>query len=434
MKITIVSLLFLLIYSSLIKAQSITISEINYRSANNPDPGDWIELHNYGTTPVNIGGYTIIDSSSNSNAFPIPPNTILAAGAYLVIANNQIDFNTIFPSVSNYIGNTTFSLGKNGEIITLKDANSNIVAVAEYLTTAAWPKGANGEGRTLELKNQNSASALNSPTAWRDGCMLGSPGAAPTPCNDPILISEINYNSDSNLNIGEFVELFNNSTNAINLTGWYLQDGKDTITNRFYFLQNTTLAPGGYIVASNDTAALHNYHGILPNERGNFTFNLSNGGEIIRLFNPFDVLKFSVHYNDSIPFTDSADGMGYTLELKSKLGYMNEGSNWFAGCKGGSPGVAYTPICKPIFGTGISEINTSTIFNYYTANNNVYIEHANNEIFTTTIYSISGQNLGTFKNYALGKSKITLPSIPGLYIIECANSKSSFRFKTLINN
>jgi hypothetical protein len=415
------------------QAQSITISEINYRSANNPDPGDWIELHNFGGTPINIGGYTIIDSTVGSFAYTIPANTTLASGAYLVIAKDQTQFNAIHPSVSNVIGNFTFSLGKTGEIITLKNATANTVAIAEYLTTNVWPKGANGEGRTIELINQSTNGGLNNPTAWRDGCMLGSPGAAPTPCNDPILISEINYNSDTLLNMGEYVELLNNSSTAINLTGWYLQDGKDTVTNKFYFLQNTILNPGAYILVSNDTASLHKYHGVLPNEKGNFTFNLSNGGEIIRLFNPFDVLKFSVHYNDSIPFTDSADGKGYTLELKSKTGYMNEGSNWFAGCRGGSPGVAYTPNCKPIYALGLTQLNTDKDFMYYTAPSGLYVQNEKQQYFEANVYTLSGQLIAHQKASKNNDVKINLPSYNGILILECKTKHSISKYKILYN-
>ncbi len=414
-----------------VQAQSINITEINYRSANKPNPGDWIELHNYGATAVNIGGYTIVDSGLTSNAFTIPPNTTIQAGGYLVFVKDQPNFTSIHPTVSNYVGEFTFALSKDGEIITLRNTANAIVAQAEYLTTNSWPKGANGEGRTLDLINQAGVNTLNNPIAWRDGCMLGSPGSAPVPCNDPILISEINYNSDTLLNQGEFVEILNNSTSPINLTGWYIRDGKDTVTNKFFFLQNTIINPGAFIVISNDTASLHKFHGVLPNEKGNFTFNLNNGGEIIRLFDPFDVLKFSVHYNDSIPFTDSADGKGYTLELKSKTGYMNEGSNWFAGCRGGSPGAAYTANCRLIAPLGIYNLIQNKNFSYYIQGKTVHISNTNNEKFTTNIYNIMGQKTATAT--LATNATLALPTnASGIYMVECIGNNSLGKFKIFI--
>src|SRR4029077_17492407 len=48
------------------------------------DPGDWAELYNAGTDPVDISGWVFRDNM-NADSSVIPANTTLAAGAYYVI-------------------------------------------------------------------------------------------------------------------------------------------------------------------------------------------------------------------------------------------------------------------------------------------------------------------------------------------------------------
>jgi hypothetical protein len=202
--------------------------------------------------------------------------------------------------------------------------------------------------------------------------MNGSPGAASTPCNDPIIFTEINYNSDTLYNHGEFVELKNTTGATINLTGWALRDRRDTVTNVFYFPSGTTLAAGAYLVASNDLTAFSSFHAAVTNVVGPLPFSFGNGGEALRLFDAAGVLRFSVFYNDSLDWTIDADGTGKTLEILSQTGNMNEGSNWFAGCILGSPGAAYTSPCfvsiDDNFTTPVS-VASSIINNELTINN-----------------------------------------------------------------
>ncbi len=423
-------ILILSLNATIVQAQNITISEINYHSADKPNPKDWFELHNTTATAINIGGYTLSDTNAGTTPYLIPANTILPANGYLVFVSDQISFSSIHPGVTNFYGNLTFSLNNNADIIRLKDATGNLIVEAGYLDKNPWPQGADGEGRTLELINQNSTTNLMDVSSWRDGCMGGSPGTAPVLCNDPIVFTEINYNSDSLLNMGEFVELYNNSTNAIDLTGWYLQDGVDSATNKFYFYQNTILNPGAYLLVSNDTAALRKFHGKLPNQIGDFSFNFSNGGEVIKLVNPFDILKFSVHYNDSIPFTDSADGDGYTLELKSKTGNMNDGTNWFAGCKGGSPGVAYTPNCRLIAPLNISSNKELSNFEYYITPDKIKINNKLNVPFIVRIYTMEGKLIYN-QNYNQQNASIATNHLAGagIYIMQCITKDAQSSFK-----
>jgi hypothetical protein len=379
-------LLFIFINGG-INAQSITISEINYKDDPTIEAGDWFELHNFGTSNIDISGWVVIDSLGNS-PYTFPPSTIINAGAYLVVYSSNSKFTAIHPTVTNKIGSFSFKLNTFDSLI-VKDANNNIVVKAVISDGKFWPDGADGEGRTMELINQNTNTGLNSYTAWRDGCMKGSPGTAPQlDCLDPIIFTEINYNSNDTFNISEFVELYNNTNNDINLSGYFLKDGIDSVNNIYIFQPGTILKAGNYLVVSNDTMALKNYKSYPMQLFGNFNFNLNNGGELIRLYNPGGKLTFSMHYRDTLSWTDSADGLGYTLEIKKYNGRTNDGANYFAGCKLGSPGLIYNPTC-------ITNINSNLLDKikvYPTiANDNINIENAEGIFTNCRLIDINGR-------------------------------------------
>jgi hypothetical protein len=78
----------------------------------------------------------------------------------------------------------------------------------------------------------------------------------------------------------EWIELYNRSTSAVDLTGWALADAID-----FTFPSGTILPAGGYLVVSNNAAALQaEYPGIAI--VGNFDKSLSNSGDRIVLLAP----------------------------------------------------------------------------------------------------------------------------------------------------
>jgi hypothetical protein len=346
--------------AKLAKAQSITISEINYKSDATVNPGDWLELHNYGASPITLDGWKIVDTGVGSVPFTIPTGTNLAAGAYLVLCRNSSfgNFVNTFPGVSNRIPAFSFKLNGTDQV-NITDAANNSVLTINYSSNGAWPNGADGEGHTMQLRNESTNMGLSNASSWRDGCMFGSPGTAPqADCNDPIIVSEINYNSDSLKDQGEFVEFYNRTSSPINMAGYYIRDKWDSVLNTFTFPAGTVLGPNDYIIVSNDSASFKKFHNIVAGKFfGNFPYSLNNGGEVIRLYKPNNQLLFSMHYNDSIPWTDSADGKGYTLEFKNYAWLCNEGVNWFAGCLGGSPFKAYTTPCQPFYPLSISALS-----------------------------------------------------------------------------
>ncbi len=92
---------------------------------------DWIELHNSGTTPVNLGGFYLTDTLANINQFQIPSGTTIPAGGYLLIwADNEPLQNGVTPGQLH----TNFRLSSAGEEIALHTPDGSLV---DYVTFAA---------------------------------------------------------------------------------------------------------------------------------------------------------------------------------------------------------------------------------------------------------------------------------------------------------
>jgi Lamin Tail Domain/Secretion system C-terminal sorting domain len=423
---------FLLLFAFASNAQSITISEINFKSALSFDTKDWVELHNFGATTIDLSNWKLVDTAIASVAYNIPVGTSIAPSARLVICKNLGTFtaayNAIGVTVTNKIGNFGFTIGSEDRLLLKNAANATIVT-ADINDSYTWQKGGAGGGRTNELVNQSQNTSLTSGADWRSSCMFGSPGAAPSTCVDPIIITEINYNSNDTFDQGEFLELFNNTNSPIDLTGYYLRDGSDTLLasgiNKYDFPAGKILPAGGYLVISNDTNKAKAYHSNLnsSNLLGNFNFNLANQGEMIRLFDPNFRIKFSIQYNDTIPWPLLPDGSGFTLELIQKNGLYNDGSNWESGCKLGSPGGPKTSPCLPVYPLSVQNDFLKSAVRIYPnpSSGLLHIIADGQELESILITDISGKTALTQKavSAAIDISSIT----PGLYWVTVFNKQ-----------
>jgi CotH kinase protein/Lamin Tail Domain/Chitobiase/beta-hexosaminidase C-terminal domain/Divergent InlB B-repeat domain len=321
-------------------AANIKVTEINYHSDSSTDSGDWIEIYNSGTTSINLSDWTFRNSTVYGD-YQIPTGTVLNSGAYLVIAENTILFSNEYPDVTNVVGPFSFDLNNGGDNISLTDLQENTIFNFSYDDTPQWPCTADGYGRTLELKTNNSNPSLAA--SWFDGCMGGSPGGPYQSCDPDIIISEINYKSATNANAGDWIELFNNTNNAIDLSGWLIGESTGNI---FQIPQGLGLAQNSRIVIYQDNVLFSSQFPLVSNKTGPMIFGLNGDGDVIRISDSTGKLVMSVCYNDTAPWPLTPDGGGYTLEYNLNAANVNDGVNWFAGCPGGSPGTAYNANCS----------------------------------------------------------------------------------------
>ncbi len=153
-----------------------------------------------------------------------------------------------------------------------------------------------------------------------------------------IVINEINYNSPSSPNSGDWVELFNPNSNEVDISGWVLLD-----ESAYFSTPNSTvLQPNSYLLLVENEAAFKSAYPWASNYLGSFGdgvqgFKLSNDSELIQLKNAkLDVID-SVRYDDELPWPVDADGTGKTLQLVSHLLDNALPSSWKANAP--TPGV-----------------------------------------------------------------------------------------------
>lgn len=416
----------LILFNSPAHSQTITFSELNYNSDSTINSGNWVELFNYGTVQLDIGNWVVKDDD-DLHIFTIPSGTILQPGGRLVITDDIVKFQTQHPFVTP-IGNIPYSFGNDGDQVRLFDNYGLLKVFMQYADSTPWPPAPDGTGRTLELLDP--LESPDSASNWFVGCIGGSPGTAFVPCNDPIVFGEINYNSDSLKDSGDWVEIWNHSPGSINLTGWSFKDSNDD--NIYFFPANTQLPADGRLVLIHDTALFFSRHPAVTNWVGPFDFNVSSNGELIRLFDHLGKLKFSVVYNNKGNWPDSADGKGYTLELLDPNGNVNSPDNWFAGCPEGSPGYAYTPNCN----VGIEDVSTQQLQLYNNlTDHSILIEAPGNGSYSggkISIYNLYGEEV----LYSLLHDNITWIDVSymaaGLYIVKLSSGKNFLTRKFIV--
>ena len=131
------------------------------------------------------------------------------------------------------------------------------------------------------------------------------------PVRSEVLINEIMYHPASTNPREEYIELFNTSSNDVNLTNWRITRGTE-----FTFATNTIIRAGGYLVVAANRATFQGLYPTVTNVVG-------------------DYLQIVVHgYPDRnlTNFNNTLGNSGNTLELHDATGdevdhveYANEG-------------------------------------------------------------------------------------------------------------
>ncbi len=154
--------------------EQVVINEINYKSPNDFDSGDWIELYNNGSQTVDLSGWVLADEGDPEKVFVFSNGTYLYPGQYLVVASKISTFRSVFPSIRNVIGDLSFGLSGSGETIWLYNNSGVLIDQVRYDIRTPWSPLACGFGPSLELKSPSLDNALGN--NWGTGEKGGTPG------------------------------------------------------------------------------------------------------------------------------------------------------------------------------------------------------------------------------------------------------------------
>ena len=136
-----------------------------------------------------------------------------------------------------------------------------------------------------------------------------------------VVINEIFYDPPDNTQPIEFVELHNPGAQAVDVSGWRLEDGV-----AFSFPGTTSIPAGGYFVIAENSAAFQARFGFAPG--GVFTGGLSSDGERLQLRNSVGTLVDEVTYGVGFPWPTAAKGTGSSMELIHAALDNDLGGSW----------------------------------------------------------------------------------------------------------
>ncbi|RLD81699.1 MAG: hypothetical protein DRJ15_03760 [Bacteroidetes bacterium] len=176
-----------------------------------------------------------------------------------------------------------------------------------------------------------------------------------------IVITEIMYNPPESGNDSlEFIELYNNGADAVDLTDFEFVNG---VT---YTFPAVTLNPAEYLVVGINATALASTFGITAYEWTSGA--LSNSGELIQLYDASGMFVDSVHYDDYLPWDTLADGFGPSLTLCDANLDNGLAENWaasteFAAINGAGDTIWATPMagCSMIMPTANFKAADTTV-------------------------------------------------------------------------
>lgn len=214
----------------------LAITEIMF----NPIGGDdfeFIEFKNRGANALDLSGLTF----DSGLTFTFPGGSLLAPGAFFVIARNPAQFATRYPGVT-VRGTFTGNLSNGGEQLSVAHALGTPIFSLTYGDHAPWPVAADGNGFSLvPLNFTDPSNAAN----WRASANInGSPGADDPAVSIPrVLVNEVLTNGAG----VDFIELHNPNAAAVNIGGWFLSDDPGT-PKKYAIPAGTTIPAGGYVV------------------------------------------------------------------------------------------------------------------------------------------------------------------------------------------
>ncbi len=218
---------------------------------------EFIELANISDTTIDLTGVRFAQADTVDGrqgvVFPFAPQT-LRAGERMVIVRDRQAFASRYGSqvriadradASPGAGVYTGGLSNGGELLTLLDAQGEVIEQFEYDDSGAWPGRSDGKGSTLERTNPSLDGG--SPSSWRNSLSFGgTPGAEDTQVSPRVVINEVLTHTD--LPQVDAIELLNVSDQSVSIAGWWVSDNDQNYFEYGIGFLEPALPPGGYRV------------------------------------------------------------------------------------------------------------------------------------------------------------------------------------------
>lgn len=222
----------------------VIFSEIDWKGSGENSSYEWIELYGNSSTSVNLEGWTIEKKDSNGKlSFLIGDtgdnfgnNHSISYGEYFLLERNELA--TSIASNKIYDG----ALSNNGEHLLLKDAFGNLIDEVNYINN--WLEDSNDYAHSMSIVNGVWTAGIKTPKQSNIAYVkpqeeqdeIKEDNATTTKeiiYNErDIVINEIAWMGDSESVNNEWIEIYNATTTAIDLSGWSVEaeDGSPNIS------------------------------------------------------------------------------------------------------------------------------------------------------------------------------------------------------------
>jgi hypothetical protein len=283
----------------------------------------WLELQNDGTNALAIGNFVIVRDGLTNNEYTVTPGVSLPARGFVTLTDSVLGFHPV----------------AGDKLYLLPASRTNVLdaLIVKKGARARWP---DGSGPWL------------APTAL-------TPGASNlVSLRTELVINEIMYQHAllpaTNVSVpGQpsteaWVELYNRSTNTVDLSGWKINGG---IT--YGFPAGKSLASGGYLVVAQNAPALQASYPA-ADILGNYGGTLAHGGDTLTLLDPAGNPANTVKYFSAGRWPEAAAGKGSSLELKDPHADNSNPGAWAPSDESGKMGwqsFSYQAIAQTVVGT-----------------------------------------------------------------------------------
>ena len=258
------------------------ISEIMYHP---PEPHaadlEFVELTNTEPVPQDISRFRL----SGEADFEFPEGTVIGGLERLVVAADPSAVEAFY-GITGVLGPLPNRLSNGGGVVRLSNRMGAILLEVEYSDAYPWPAEADGAGPSLVLVRPDYGE--DNVEAWDASARLyGNPGQSNPTVDDSlasVVVNEVLAHTD--LPQTDFVELYNHSTQSVDIAGCVLSEHPDPGISGFVVPPGTMLGPRGFVSF----------------DQGELGFSLSMHGDTVYLFSPagdrvIDAVRFGAQAN-----------------------------------------------------------------------------------------------------------------------------------------
>lgn len=263
-------------------ASHILISQVLYDEPLSATNKEWVELYNPTSVNVDIGGWTL---NKGTSSYTIPFGaTIYGGGRFILGKSGFLEEYGFEPDVTDL----SISLTNSGAIIQLMQGSTVVDEVGWETGTGAWSTLSAGDG--MAIRRINGGDSNNDATDWESNvtpipggrfyACSGKGGGVGNGCfGDHILFGKIYYDTTAEEgSAAEFIELYNPTKAAVDLTGYTLNDNSATTT---YTISSGIIPSlGRFIIAKSGFRT--KFPSVTP-DKTDFSLTLNDSGDQLYL-------------------------------------------------------------------------------------------------------------------------------------------------------